>query len=220
MQNDELTLRERRRERTWNAIHEAAVELVKKNGLKKTTTDEIAERAGISVRTFFNYFATKEDAVLGIKEPVVTESMIAADKKRQDTYIFDRVVLLMLDLVSDSLPEHSYQQFRKLAMENPEFRERFKVYLGKCERALEEFLRTIDWAEFNKNGRRGEFTFLEQAPEIADDDVRWQKGRASVKIATAVLRYIDLSQGIPDKVQREELVRDAVALFRNLLRED
>ncbi|MHC2998810.1 hypothetical protein OB08_05430 [Microbacterium sp. HJ5] len=36
------------------------------DGLNGFTIDELCERAGISRRTFFNYFASKEDAVLGI----------------------------------------------------------------------------------------------------------------------------------------------------------
>lgn len=218
VRNNELTLRERRRERTWNAIHEAAVELVKKNGLKQTTTDEIAELAGISPRTFFNYFPTKEDAVLGLREPQITEEMVEADRLRSERYIFDRVVHLMLDLVVNGISPARYGHFRKIAQEHPEFRNRFKAYLMKCEAVLEDFLRTIDWADFAERGRRGEFVFLDDDAAVSEE--HWMKARASVKIAAAILRYMNFSSGLPEGEDRERAVRESVNLFRELLRED
>ncbi len=58
------TLRARRRKRTADTIRKAAVELALSDGLDNITTEMIAERAGISLRSFFNYFAFKEEALL------------------------------------------------------------------------------------------------------------------------------------------------------------
>ncbi|HET6953531.1 MAG TPA: TetR family transcriptional regulator [Acidimicrobiales bacterium] len=49
--------------RTQRALQEAALELFAANGYDETTTDEIAERAGVSPRTFFRYFPTKESVL-------------------------------------------------------------------------------------------------------------------------------------------------------------
>ncbi|WP_345771900.1 mycofactocin system transcriptional regulator [Geodermatophilus sabuli] len=46
-------------------IEQAALELFARKGFEQVTTDEIADAAGISRRTFFRYFATKADAVWG-----------------------------------------------------------------------------------------------------------------------------------------------------------
>jgi AcrR family transcriptional regulator len=58
-------LRERKRRATRLAIQRAALDVVRERGLEKATVDEIARLADVSPRTFFNYFPTKEDAILG-----------------------------------------------------------------------------------------------------------------------------------------------------------
>ncbi|MGO1562494.1 MAG: TetR family transcriptional regulator [Actinomycetaceae bacterium] len=62
----EVGLRERKKVQTRRALHRSAVELVAERGLAQSTVEDIAEAAGVSTRTFFNYFPTKESAVLGI----------------------------------------------------------------------------------------------------------------------------------------------------------
>ncbi|MET3922797.1 helix-turn-helix domain-containing protein [Arthrobacter sp. UYEF20] len=62
-------LRERRKAETWTALHEAAASLALERGVEQTTVEAIAECAGVSPRTFFNYFRAKEDAILGLHEP-------------------------------------------------------------------------------------------------------------------------------------------------------
>ena len=58
-------LRERRRLATRAEIEQVALDLFARNGSERTTVDDIAAAAGVSPRTFFRYFATKEDAALG-----------------------------------------------------------------------------------------------------------------------------------------------------------
>ena len=50
-------------DRTRNALLEAALDLFSSGGYDETTTDQIAESAGVSPRTFFRYFPTKESVL-------------------------------------------------------------------------------------------------------------------------------------------------------------
>ncbi|SFK42675.1 mycofactocin system transcriptional regulator [Geodermatophilus ruber] len=53
------------RAETRTRVEQAALDLFGRKGFEQVTTDEIAEAAGISRRTFFRHFATKADPVWG-----------------------------------------------------------------------------------------------------------------------------------------------------------
>jgi AcrR family transcriptional regulator len=56
--------RAERKQATRLALRRAAVRLVTERGYEATSTDDIARAAGVSPRTFFNYFPSKESALL------------------------------------------------------------------------------------------------------------------------------------------------------------
>lgn len=59
-------LRERKKEATRDALRHAAVRLYRKQGPQAVTVEAICAEAGVSPRTFFNYFETKDEAVLSL----------------------------------------------------------------------------------------------------------------------------------------------------------
>ena len=79
---EEVGLRERKKQQTRAAIHEAAFRLIDAQGLEATTIDQICQEAEVSGRTFFNYYPSKAAAALDLRsnvlEPAVRASFHAA----------------------------------------------------------------------------------------------------------------------------------------------
>jgi AcrR family transcriptional regulator len=77
-----LGLRERKRIATRRAIELAVLKLTAERGFDRVTIDDIGHAAEISPRTFFNYFATKDEALVGdiptLPDGVAVEKFVAA----------------------------------------------------------------------------------------------------------------------------------------------
>jgi AcrR family transcriptional regulator len=68
-----LSLREQKKEETRRALSRAAAELLLAEGTENMTVAAIAEKAGVSTRTFHNYFPRREDALLLFIEDTFNE---------------------------------------------------------------------------------------------------------------------------------------------------
>ncbi|MEW2503321.1 TetR/AcrR family transcriptional regulator [Amycolatopsis sp. CA-161197] len=81
-------LRERKKLETHRTLSTVAVRLVGERGLDHVTVEDIAAEAGVSARTFFNYFASKEDAVV----------IAHADRAERSRRLIDRLTAMPPEL--------------------------------------------------------------------------------------------------------------------------
>jgi AcrR family transcriptional regulator len=96
----------------WSDIHVAALSLAMEEGLAAATIDRIAEKSGISRRTFFNYFPSKEDAILGIREPVIpVDALDEFNVSRADN--LTRTVFLLARVFQAARPPSASKMTRR-----------------------------------------------------------------------------------------------------------
>ncbi|GGX51068.1 TetR/AcrR family transcriptional regulator [Streptomyces noursei] len=73
--------RERKRERTRQAIVDAAADLFERRGYEGTTIADIADAAEIGTRTFFSYFASKEELLFPESDARVAAAVAAIEAR-------------------------------------------------------------------------------------------------------------------------------------------
>src|SRR5689334_17992353 len=60
-------------------LEQAALDLYHERGYEQTTVTEIAERAGLTERTFFRYFADKREVLFGWQEDLLKRCVVAIE---------------------------------------------------------------------------------------------------------------------------------------------
>ena len=93
-------LRERKKRQTREDLHRAALDLVEEKGFAAVTTDEIAARAGVSARTFFNYFPSKDAAVLGRRAEDLDDLTALLSERPADEAPLDTLRAVILALLA------------------------------------------------------------------------------------------------------------------------
>lgn len=191
--------RERQRRLISGELHEAAVALVEERGFADTTVDDIAARAGVARRTFFNHYAVKEDAVLGMTAPEVTDEAVETFRVSTDDEFTRLVRLFHTVMRSGAGPRHTYARRRALAAEHPELRRRVLDYVMGTERRIREVLCSADQTH---------------SPATSE---------ALVMLAGTVLRYTFArnpeAAGSPDQSLLDEAVAQATETFRTAMGE-
>jgi AcrR family transcriptional regulator len=88
-------LRERKKERTRQALITAALELFEERGYDETTIAGIAAGADVSTRTFFSYFPSKEEILFADPEERLALAFEVIDGRRPDEQPADVLVRAM-----------------------------------------------------------------------------------------------------------------------------
>jgi AcrR family transcriptional regulator len=88
-----IGLRERKKQKTKEAIFRVAMRLFQKQGYEETTIEQIAQAVEISPSTFFNYFPNKEDLVMyDSYDPVILRMLKQRPKDEPLSVTFRRVL--------------------------------------------------------------------------------------------------------------------------------
>ncbi|MCL2533443.1 MAG: TetR/AcrR family transcriptional regulator [Nocardiaceae bacterium] len=107
--NEPTTLgrRERNKRQTRGRLLDAASELFAARGVVGTTVEDIADRAGVSRATFFNYFPTKDELLSALHiRHMDSMAGVIDDLLAQDLTTADRIIGLFDDFVraTEELP--------------------------------------------------------------------------------------------------------------------
>ena len=203
MQELEPGLRERQRLETLRRLHVAASDLAEKEGLSAATVDAITDRAGVSRRTFFNYFASKEDAILGLVPPRIPDEALdgALEEAAESDDLRRAVHLLVTTARASRVTVGGYVRRRQLVARFPEFTNRFKHQTQE--------IQDLVLAELTEQDSR-----LGERVEGPID-----RARALILMASAVVRFAYESD--PRILEEESLSSfdHSISVFRSLLKE-
>ena len=114
---EEVGLREQKKRQTRMAMHRAALELVVENGLSAVTAQMIAERAGVSTRTFFNHWATKESAILGVVGDEGKRAITSLRDKLEVMPVREALRAMMREAIANVPVDQGLRELKKKVME-------------------------------------------------------------------------------------------------------
>ncbi|MDN3242750.1 TetR family transcriptional regulator [Glycomyces tritici] len=139
---DQTGLRERKKAATKAALSDATLRLaLEKGGLEAVAADEIAARAGVSTRTFHNYFPSKEAAFLYDFNEITGEFIAAVRDRAARQPVWDALRDACVGLRIDERFDITQMQCREeLIHSSPEL---IKVQAGQFMELFTELLAIV-----------------------------------------------------------------------------
>ena len=107
-------LRERKKLATRTALADAALRLCVANGLDGVTVEQVANEAGVSLRTFFNYFSSKEEAVVAGDVATAAAFVQAFAGRPEGEPVLTALHAALVDVVPDRIDPERVAQLRAL----------------------------------------------------------------------------------------------------------
>lgn len=95
------SLRDRKRRETHERIQTVALALFLDHGFEAVTLDQVAEAAGVSRRSLFHYFTSKEEMVLAAKVDIGPRLAEAVSRRPPDEPLLDMAEASLIDMARD-----------------------------------------------------------------------------------------------------------------------
>jgi AcrR family transcriptional regulator len=190
-------LRERKKAATRQALHEAALRLAAEHGIDRVTVEAIADAATVSRRTFSNYFASKEQALLHGDHARLARLLELVDARPPDEPAWAALTAAVEAMGAEE------------SFDDPEQLERYRQ-LHHHPAMLAELVATYAAAERDLAG-----TIARRLPSGPETPLRARVLAASFLTAARVANELwleDPSQPLPDLVRRTlTLIREPFA---------
>lgn len=133
-------LREQQKRRTHAALSAAAIGLISEGGIEAVTAEAVAARAGVSRRTFFNYFPRLEDVLTASIDQVTSDTIEELVSRPDDEPLSASVRAVLDDLLDDPVFEQA-SVLERAAQRSPSTRRFLLEYSASQEAAFEDALR-------------------------------------------------------------------------------
>ena len=117
-----MNVYERRMEQNKERILRATLELFQVHGIKKTTTHDIARKAGVSPATIYNHFGSKEDLVRAAVKYFLNSTAADFNKIFRGNLSFLEKMEQILLYKSDMLGQYQGEFMQTIISEDPEIR--------------------------------------------------------------------------------------------------
>lgn len=128
------SLRDRRRLQTSREIQRAALTLALRHGHDSVTTEAIAAEAGISQRTFFNYYLNKDAAIIG-NAPSFDDDTVARFRESSGPLLADLLQALRRLLSNSDLDRSTSQLIDRLLVRSPDL---LPIFYGSLKRLRDQ----------------------------------------------------------------------------------
>lgn len=204
MNSEKVSLRERKRAAQETTIERAAVELSKKHGYHNVSVEMICEVSMVSPRTFYNYFGTKENVVLGSSTPVASDDDVYRFVHEPGPDILTDFLVMVVDSLTENAPDKDlYLARQQVLYSTPELAAKKMAIDGEIEKRYVEII-------VDRLRTQGRTTDL---PEALEDEARM-----IIAIIRGVMTYTAqkwIQPGYAAPVTT--LLDDAISLLRTIV---
>jgi AcrR family transcriptional regulator len=167
-------------------LEQAALELYRERGFDQTTVTEIAQKAGLTERTFFRYFADKREMLFAGQDHLRELYVRTIEAAPESAAPIDMVAAALLAAVPVFHERHAFARKRQVVIDaTPGLQERELLKRGVLAAAMAEALR-----------RRG----------VPDPTASLAADVGALAFKTALVRWVST----PDELDLARLIREAL----------